>query len=101
MTLKSLFASLAVITCLGTASFAVQAQTPATKSVQAEHTNKQYKVGDTAHKLYQEERLGIKNWQDKGLTAPQEGSQWVTISNKYVLVEMDNGKILDIAPMKH
>lgn len=101
MTLKSLLSSMVVITCLSGASLVAQAQTPATQSVQAEHTNKQYKVGDTAHKLYQDERLGIKDWKDKNLKPPQEGSQWVTISNKYVMVEMETGKILAIAPMTH
>lgn len=101
MTFKSLLVSAAVMTCLTGTALVAQAQTPATKTVQAEHTNKQYKVGDTAHKLYQDERLGIKDWNEKNLAAPKEGSQWVTISDKYVMVEMDNGKILDIAPMKH
>ncbi|WP_268800818.1 RcnB family protein [Pseudomonas huanghezhanensis] len=99
MTFKSLLASMAVLTCLTSTALVVQAQTPATKSVQAEHTNEQYKVGDTAHKLYQDERVGIKDWKDKGLHAPKEGSQWVTISDRYVLVDMDTGKILDMAPM--
>jgi Ni/Co efflux regulator RcnB len=101
MTLKSLLASMAVVTCLTSTAFVAQVQAAAGESVQAEHTNKQYKVGDTAHKLYQEERLGIKDWQQKNLPAPKEGAQWVTISNKYVMVEIDNGKILDIEPMKH
>jgi Ni/Co efflux regulator RcnB len=101
MTLKSLLSSMVVMTCLSGATLVAQAQTPATQSVQAEHTNKQYKVGDTAHKLYQDERLGIKDWQDKNLKAPQAGSQWVTISDKYVMVEMETGKILAIAPMTH
>lgn len=97
MNMKKLMASVAVVTCLGGAS-AAMAQTPATKSVQAEHTNEQYKVGDTTHDLYKDERVGVKDWEGKGLHAPKEGTQWVLISDKYALINMEDGKVLDIAP---
>jgi Ni/Co efflux regulator RcnB len=99
MNIKTLMACVATVSCLSATSLTAQAQTPATKSVQAEHTNQQYKVGDTTHDLYKDERVGIKDWQDKGLHAPKEGTQWVQISDKYALVNMEDGKILDIAPV--
>lgn len=99
MNLKTLMTCAAMLTCLSGTSFLAQAQTPSTKSVQAENANEQYKVGDTAHDLYKEERVGIKDWQQKGLKAPQKDSQWVQISDKYVLVQMDSGKIIDIKPV--
>jgi Ni/Co efflux regulator RcnB len=95
-----LMACTAMMTCLSGTSLMAQAQDTSTKSVQAEHTNERYKIGDTAHDLYKDERVGIKDWQNKGLKAPQKDSQWVLISDKYVLVQMDSGKILDIAPVK-
>ena len=98
MNIKKLMACAAVVTCLSGTSFAAMAQTPPTKSVQAEHTNEQYKVGDTTHDLYKDERVGVKDWQGKGLTAPKEGTQWVLISDKYALINMEDGKVLDIAP---
>lgn len=101
MNLKTLMACAAVMTCLMGASLSAQAAEPASgKTVQAENTNEHYKVGDTAHDLYKQERVGIKDWQKKGLKAPQENTQWVQISNKYVLVNTDSGKILDIEPVK-
>jgi Ni/Co efflux regulator RcnB len=100
MNIKTLMTCAALATCLSGTSLAAMAQTPATKSVQAEHTNQQYKVGDTTHDLYKDERVGIKDWQDKGLKAPQEGAQWVQISDKYALINMEDGKVLDIAPVK-
>jgi Ni/Co efflux regulator RcnB len=75
MNMKKLMASVAVVTCLGGASSAAMAQTPATKSVQAEHTNEQYKVGDTTHDLYKDERVGVKDWEGKGLHAPKEDTR--------------------------
>lgn len=101
MNLKTLMACAAVMTCLTSASLSAQAADSASgKTVQAEHTNEHYKVGDTAHDLYKQERVGIKDWQQKGLKEPQEDTQWVQISNKYVLVNTDSGKILDIEPVK-
>lgn len=101
MNSKSLIAGLAILGCVSVLSLPAQAaQATSTKSVQAENTNEHYKVGDTAHDLYKQERVGIKDWQQKGLKTPQKDSQWVQISDKYVLVQMDSGKILDIAPVK-
>ncbi|WP_285423473.1 RcnB family protein [Pseudomonas sp. efr-133-TYG-103a] len=100
MNLKTLMACAAIATCLSGTSLMAQAQTASNASVQAEHTNQRYKVGDTAPDLYKEERVGIKDWQDKHLTAPAEDSQWVMINDKYVLVNVSDGKILDIAPVK-
>lgn len=101
MNLKTLMACAAVMTCLAGTSLCVQAaEATSSKTVQAETTNKHFKVGDTAPDLYKQERVGIKDWQKKGLTAPKENTQWVQISDKYALVEIDNGKILDIAPAR-
>ena len=102
MNMKTLMACAAVMTCFTGTSLTVQAAEPAAnKTVQAESTNRKYKVGETAPDLYKQERVGIKDWQKRGLKAPQEDTQWVQISNKYVLVNMDSGKILDISTGKH
>ena len=102
MSLKTLMTCAAMLTCLtGTSLMAHAAQPTSTKSVQAENTNKRYKVGDIVPDLYKDERVGIKDLPNKGLSTPQEGSQWVQINDKHVLVQMDNGKILDIAPIKY
>ncbi|MFK3971998.1 RcnB family protein [Pseudomonas sp. NPDC087358] len=101
MNLKTLIACAVAMSCLAGTSLMAQAAQPASsKTVQAENTNEKLKVGDTAHDLYKQERVGIKDWQQKGLKAPHENTQWVQISDKYVLVQMDSGKILDITPVK-
>ncbi|WP_296261065.1 MULTISPECIES: RcnB family protein [unclassified Pseudomonas] len=102
MNLKMLMACAATITCLAGTSLTIEAaESTSSKAVQSETTShKEYKVGEIAPDLYKQERVGIKDWQKKGLKAPQENSQWVQISNKYALIETDSGKILDIAPAK-
>lgn len=101
MNLKTLMACAAVMTCLTGASLCAQAAEPtSSKTVQAETANKHFKVGDIAPDLNKQERVGIKDWKQKNLKDPGEDSQWVQISDKYVLVQTDSGKILDIQPVK-
>jgi len=56
--------------------------------VEADRTPAEYQRADKA----------IKNWKEKGLEAPDEGSQWVQINDKYVMVVIASGRILKITP---
>ncbi|WP_312932907.1 RcnB family protein [Pseudomonas sp.] len=55
--------------------------------------DKELEVGDKASDKYKREELAVKNWKALGLTAPEEGMQWVKIEGRYVLIEITNGTI--------
>ncbi|MDO7911416.1 RcnB family protein [Pseudomonas monteilii] len=72
------------------------------ESIQNDQTrNRELKVGDKAPDQYKRDEAEIKNWQAKGLKAPEEDvSHWVDIDDHYVLVQITNGVIMDIVDKK-
>jgi Ni/Co efflux regulator RcnB len=40
------------------------------------------------------------NWKQKGLKAPKAQAQWVQINDKYMMVMITNGTIIDITPVE-
>lgn len=98
--MKPLFAALALVAA--TVSLPLYAATPTSshKQVQAENTNAKFKLGDQAPEVYRQDRQAVTNWQSKGLKEPVKEAQWVQISDKYVLLQKEDGKILDIQPVK-
>jgi len=40
------------------------------------------------------------NWKQKGLKAPKARAQWVQINDKYMMVMITNGTIIDITPVE-
>ena len=49
---------------------------------------------------YQRSEKAIGNWKAKGLKAPKEQAQWVQINDKYMMVMITNGTIMDITPVE-
>lgn len=55
-----------------------------------------YAHGDKAPDPYTRSELGLKDWQARGLPAPDENSQWVEITKTYVLINRENSVIKEI-----
>ncbi|TBN41510.1 RcnB family protein [Pseudomonas sp. BGI-2] len=98
---KTLIASLALVAGLAGINPIVQADDPPAKTVQPGINNsRQLVVGDRAPDIYQRSEKAIGNWKAKGLKAPKEQSQWVQINDKYMMVMVTNGTIVDITPIE-
>ncbi|MHC8391751.1 RcnB family protein [Pseudomonas sp. MDT2-39-1] len=98
---KTLIASLALVAGLAGISPIVQADDPPAKTVQPGINNsRQLVVGDRAPDIYQRSEKAIGNWKAKGLKAPKEQSQWVQTNDKYMMVMVTNGTIVDITPIE-
>lgn len=54
------------------------------------------KEGDKVPDEYKRESLALKDWQKRGLKAPEENFQWVEMHDKYVLVNIPNGTIKEM-----
>lgn len=58
------------------------------------------KVGDRAPDILVRKESAIGDWKRRGLKQPSEESQWARVNDRYVLVKITNGTILDITPAK-
>ncbi|MCR8930677.1 RcnB family protein [Pseudomonas sp. A4] len=58
------------------------------------------KVNDRAPEMYQRKDKALQNWKAKGLKAPIEQAQWVQINDKYVMVMITNGTIVEMQPVE-
>lgn len=59
-----------------------------------------YTNGDKAPDMYTRDDTAIRNWKEKGLTAPDDNAQWVEIKGKYVMVNRENSVIKEIRDKK-
>ncbi|MFS2158537.1 RcnB family protein [Pseudomonas sp. Pseusp122] len=102
MNKKSLIAALALAGCMSAVSVTALAQTPTEPTVPeaSSSTTHELKVGDRAPQKYQRPGEAIKNWKAKGLKQPEKESQWVRLDAHYVLLQITNGQILEIVPVK-
>jgi len=101
MNSKTLIAALAIAAGVAGISPIVQADDPPQKTVQPGVNNsRELVVGDRAPDVYQRSDKALKNWKAKGLATPKEQSQWVQINDKYMLVMITNGTIIDITPVE-
>ncbi|MHC8395227.1 RcnB family protein [Pseudomonas sp. LB3P93] len=98
---KTFIASLALVAGLAGISPIVQADDPPAKTVQPGINNsRQLVVGDRAPDIYQRSEKALGNWKAKGLKAPKEQAQWVQIADKYMMVMVTNGTIVEITPIE-
>ncbi|MDI3275366.1 RcnB family protein [Pseudomonas sp. AL03] len=96
---KTLIASLALVAGIAGISPIVQADDPPQKTVQPGANNsRQLVVGDRAPDVYQRSEKALVNWKQEGLKAPKAQAQWVQINDKYMMVMITNGTIVDITP---
>ena len=101
MNSKTLIASLALVAGFAGISPLVQAaQTSNEQAVQSPTSDRELKVNDRAPEMYQRKDKALQNWKAKGLKAPIEQAQWVQINDKYVMVMITNGTIVDIKPVE-
>ncbi|MBK5351427.1 RcnB family protein [Pseudomonas sp. TH41] len=101
MNSKTLIASLALVAGIAGISPIVQADDPAQKTVQPGVNNaRNLVVGDRAPEVYQRSEKALVNWKQKGLKAPKDQAQWVQINDKYMMVMITSGTIMDITPVE-
>jgi Ni/Co efflux regulator RcnB len=102
MNSKTLIASLALVAGLAAINPIVQAADEAPqKTVQPGVNNSRSLVkGDRAPDMYQRSEKAVKNWKAKGLKAPASDAQWVQINDKYMMVKITNGTIVDVTPVE-
>ncbi|MBV4488440.1 RcnB family protein [Pseudomonas sp. SWRI153] len=101
MNSKTLIASLALVAGIAGITPIVQAaQTSSEPSVQSTSSDRQLKVNDRAPEMYQRKDKALQNWKAKGLKAPVEQAQWVQINDKYVMVMITNGTIVEMQPVE-
>ncbi|MVV50796.1 hypothetical protein EJA72_21520 [Pseudomonas sp. PB120] len=98
---KTLIASLALVAGLAGISPIVQADDPPQKTVQPGVNNaRKLVVGDRAPDVYQRSEKALVNWKQKGLKPPKAQAQWVQINDKYMMVMITNGTIMDVTPVE-
>ncbi|MGH8335180.1 MAG: RcnB family protein [Pseudomonas fluorescens] len=101
MNSKALIASLALVAGIAGISPIVQADDPAQKTVQPGVNNtRELVIGDRAPDVYQRSEKALTNWKQKGLKTPKAQAQWVQINDKYMMVMITNGTIIDITPVE-
>jgi len=100
MNSKTLIASLALVAGIAAINPIVQAAEPQ-KTVQPGVNNSRSLVkGDRAPEVYQRSEKAVKNWKAKGLKAPTSDAQWVQINDKYMMVLITSGTIVDVTPVE-
>ncbi|MCK1789386.1 RcnB family protein [Pseudomonas violetae] len=101
MNSKTLIAALAIAAGVAGISPIVQADDSPEKTVQPSATNtRELNVNDRAPDIYQRPEKALKNWKAKGLKAPLAQAQWVQVHDKYMMVMITNGTIVDITPVE-
>lgn len=98
---KTLIAALAIAAGVAGINPIVQADDSPQKTVQPGVNNSRELVkGDRAPDVYQRSEKALTNWKAKGLKAPKADAQWVQINDKYMMVMVTNGTIVDITPVE-
>ena len=90
--------SIIIAAALALSAFTAQAAEPSV--VAPESPTRELKVHDKAPDLYKRDDMALRGWKEKGLSQPDEDSQWVKIQDNYVLIEITNGTIKKIVPAK-
>ena len=98
MTARKLFTTLALLGSV--ALVQLPAQAAESSVVAPESPTRELKVHDKAPDLYKRDDMALRGWKEKGLSQPDEDSQWVKIQDNYVLIEITNGTIKKIVPAK-
>jgi Ni/Co efflux regulator RcnB len=98
---KSLVACLAILGCVSVTSLSVQAaDAPEQKVEKSRDNTHELETGSRAPEKFRRPEEGLKDWSKRGLKEPSKESQWVKINDKYVQVQITNGQITEIVPVK-
>ncbi|MFF7709736.1 RcnB family protein [Pseudomonas sp. NPDC007930] len=93
MNSKTLLCALVLMGCMSDASLVANAAQVVESQSSANDT---LQVGDKAPDKYTTSATEVKDWQKRGLKAPEAGTQWVQFGGKYVLVNRGNAAIVQI-----
>ncbi|MCD5991251.1 RcnB family protein [Pseudomonas syringae] len=98
---KSLVACLAILGCVSLTSLSVQAADAPEPTIEKSKENMhELELGSRAPEKFRRPEEGLKDWSKRGLKEPAKESQWVQINDKYVQVQLTNGQITEIVPVK-
>lgn len=95
----SMFAALLLATSLCGATLSVQAQQTEAEPKGGSLHPSEIKVGEKAPDQSDRKSEAI-DWKKAGLTEPEKESQWVKHENQYLRVQITNGRIMEIVPVK-
>jgi hypothetical protein len=98
---KSFVACLAIFGCVSMTSLVSHAaEAPEQKVNESQDNTRELEVGSRAPQKFQRPEAGLQDWKTRGLEEPANESQWVQINDKYVMVQITNGQISKIVPVK-
>lgn len=98
---KSLIACLAILGCVSVTSLSAQAADAPEQKVEVSKDNMhELELGSRAPEKFRRPQEGLKDWSKRGLKEPAKEAQWVQINDKYVMVQITNGQITEIVPVK-
>lgn len=101
MNSRTLLSALILGTSLSYVSVPTLAAEDSDPTVQGNDTrNRPLEVGDKAPDQYKRDEAALSDWKAKGLRAPEKESHWVKMEDKYVMVQITNGVIIEIQPAK-
>jgi Ni/Co efflux regulator RcnB len=96
MTRSSFLPSLAFAALCALGSLAHAAEQPTVSLDRPGAGVREIKKGDNVPDEYQRESLALKDWKHRNLAAPEKNQQWVEIQDKYALVNIPTGTILEM-----
>lgn len=96
MTRNSFLPSLAFAALCTLGSLAHAAEQPTVSLDRPGAGVREIKKGDNVPDEYQRESLALKDWKHRNLAAPEKNQQWVEIQDKYALVNIPTGTILEM-----
>jgi Ni/Co efflux regulator RcnB len=98
---KAFVACLAIFGCVSMTSLVAHAaDAPEQKVDESRDNTRELEVGSRAPQKFQRTEAGLQDWKKRGLEEPAKESQWVQINDKYVMVQITNGQISKIVPVK-
>lgn len=101
MTQNTLFAAMAMLAAVAGISPAALADDPPQRTAQASVVNvRTLQVGDHVPDAYIRNDKALANWQQRGLKTPKSLSQWVQVNDRYMMVRITDGQILDVTPIE-
>lgn len=96
MTRSRYLCTLAFVTLCGLNGIAHAAEQPTVSIDRPGAGMREIKKGDNVPDEYQRESLALKDWKHRNLAAPEKNQQWVEIQDKYALVNIPTGTILEM-----
>jgi Ni/Co efflux regulator RcnB len=96
MTRQKYLPRLAFAAMCALSSVAFAAEQPSVTIDRPGAGQKELKKGDNLPDQYQRESLALKDWQKRHLSAPEKNQQWVEVYDKYALVDIPTGTIIEM-----